>query len=271
MLDELGTGLSATLGQGRDQLAALDDTVAATLERTQRFAGEAAPQLLDALERVRDTAELAAERAREALTAVIPQAVATLGDAASDAMRRATGDTVVRQVDSITDATRLAVEAATKATERLAAQVETIANQTALVENRVVEARQERETAEKDMLTRRVATLIEQLNSASIDITRAFAPDIADSAWAAYLKGDRGVFTRRAVRLLDASQAAAVVELYDRDTGFREQVNRYIHDFEAMLRMILAQSEGSPLGVTLLSSDMGKLYVALAQAIERLR
>ena len=270
-LDELGTGLSATLGQGRDQLAALDDSVAATLDRTQRFAGEAAPQLLDALERVRDTAELAAERAREALAAVIPQAAATMGDAAAEAMRRATGDTVVRQVDAIADATRAAVEAATQATERLAAQVDTIAAQSRLVENRVAEARQERETAEKDTLTRRVATLIEQLNSASIDITRAFAPDIADSAWAAYLKGDRGVFTRRAVRLLDAGQAAAVVQLYDRDSGFREQVNRYIHDFEAMLRMILAQAEGSPLGVTLLSSDMGKLYVALAQAIERLR
>ena len=29
--------------------------------------------------------------------------------------------------------------------------------------------------------------------------------------------------------------------------------------------------DGSPLGVTILSSDMGKLYVALAQAIERIR
>ena len=48
-------------------------------------------------------------------------------------------------------------------------------------------------------------------------------------------------------------------------------MNRYIHDFEAMLRRILADRDGSPLGVTILSSDMGKLYVALAQAIERLR
>ena len=40
---------------------------------------------------------------------------------------------------------------------------------------------------------------------------------------------------------------------------------------EAMLRTILTQRDSSPLGVTLLSSDMGKLYVALAQAIERLR
>jgi hypothetical protein len=37
-----------------------------------------------------------------------------------------------------------------------------------------------------------------------------------------------------------------------------------------MLRTILIQRDGSQLGVALLSSDMGKLYVALAQAIERL-
>ena len=94
---------------------------------------------------------------------------------------------------------------------------------------------------------------------------------MADSAWAAYLRGDRGVFTRRAVRLLDAGEAREIAQLYDGDNRFRDHVNRYIHDFEAMLRTILAQRDGSPLGVTLLSSDMGKLYVALAQAIERLR
>jgi hypothetical protein len=38
-----------------------------------------------------------------------------------------------------------------------------------------------------------------------------------------------------------------------------------------MLRRILADRDGSALSITLLSSDMGKLYVALAQAIERLR
>ena len=48
-------------------------------------------------------------------------------------------------------------------------------------------------------------------------------------------------------------------------------MSRYIHDFEAMLRQVLSTRDGNALGVTLLSSDMGKLYVALAQAIERLR
>jgi hypothetical protein len=113
--------------------------------------------------------------------------------------------------------------------------------------------------------------LIESLNSTAIDVTKILSNDVTDSAWAAYLKGDRGVFTRRAVRLLDQSDTREIMSHYDSDPEFRDQVNRYIHDFEAMLRRILADRDSSALGVTILSSDMGKLYVALAQAIERIR
>ena len=63
--------------------------------------------------------------------------------------------------------------------------------------------------------------------------------------------------------------ARAVAGLYGADPAFREAVNRYIHDFEAMLRAILAQPDGTALAVTLLSSDMGKLYAALAQIDRR--
>ena len=133
------------------------------------------------------------------------------------------------------------------------------------------EHHREREEHDRDTFAKRVSLLIEAMNSASIDITRTLAPDVSDSAWAAYLKGDRGVFARRAVRLLDAAEMREITRHYGEDAEFREQVNRYIHDFESMLRNVLATRNGSPLGVTLLSSDMGKLYVALAQAIERLR
>ena len=85
------------------------------------------------------------------------------------------------------------------------------------------------------------------------------------------MKGDRGVFTRRAVRLLDSGEAREVQRHYDQELDFREQVNRYINDFETMLRRVLADGDGNALAVTLLSSDMGKLYVALAQAIQHLR
>ena len=270
-LDHLSGTLLQTLTEGRSKADALGSMVDDTIGRTHRFAEEAAPRLIDALLRVRDTAAVAADKARETLATVIPEAAEALENASAEAMRRATSDTVERQVRAIADATSLAVDAATRATERLSDQVQQIADQTAIVETRIEDARTEREEADRDTFARRVSLLIESLNSASIDITKSFAPEISDSAWAAYLKGDRGVFTRRAVRILEPGDAREIARLYDDDAAFRETVNRYIHDFEGMLRAILAQRDGSPLGVTLLSSDMGKLYVALAQAIERLR
>ena len=105
----------------------------------------------------------------------------------------------------------------------------------------------------------------------AIDIAKSLSADVADTAWASYLRGDRGIFTRRAVTLLDGIEARSVIQHYESDRDFRENVNHYIHDFEAMLRGLLSTRDGNALGVTLLSSDMGKLYVAMAQAIERLR
>lgn len=270
-LDHLSKTLLDTLTEGREKANELGEMVDGTIGKTHAFAEEAAPRLIDALLRVRDTAAVAADKARETLATVIPEAADALEAASADAMRRATSDTVERQVAAIGDATTSAVDAATRATQRLADQVSQIADQTAILETRFEDARAEREEHDRDTFSRRVSLLIESLNSASIDIAKTFAPDVSDSAWAAYLKGDRGVFTRRAVRILEPGDARDIVRLYDDDASFRESVNRYIHDFEGMLRAVLAQRDGSPLGVTLLSSDMGKLYVALAQAIERLR
>ncbi|MFT6569840.1 MAG: hypothetical protein ACJAWY_001549, partial [Sphingomonas echinoides] len=260
-----------TLSDGKIKADALGEMVDDTIGRTHRFAEDAAPRLVEALLRVRDTASAAADRARETLATVIPEAAHALEQQSAAAMERATRVAVERQLASIGQAGEAAADAAARASERLTQQMLAIADSTALVESRLQDARAERENADQETLARRVSLLIESLNSASIDIAKTFSTDVSDSAWSAYLKGDRGVFTRRAVRLLDSAEAREIARLHEEDPAFREQVNRYIHDFEAMLRTILSQRDGSPLGVTILSSDMGKLYVALAQAIERLR
>src|SRR3546814_20465855 len=95
--------------------------------------------------------------------------------------------------------------------------------------------------------------------------------EVTDTTWAAYLKGDRSVFARRAVRLLDSGEAKAILRNYEEEPEFRDQVNRYIHDFEAVIRRVLAERDGGPMAVAMLSFDVGKLYVELAQAIERVR
>lgn len=270
-LDQLSTLLVETLASGREKADAIGESLDETIARTHDFAEQAAPRLVETLIRVRDTASAAADRARETLSTIIPQATMALERASTDAVTRAIGNSVETHVRSIADATEAAVAAAARASERLTRQMMTIAETTSMVEARIEDARAEREKADSDGFARRASLLIESLNSSAIDITRAFSTEVSDSAWAAYLKGDRGVFTRRAVRLLDNGQARDIARLHDEDPGFRDQVNRYIHDFEAMLRAVLAQREGATMSVALLSSDLGKLYVALAQAIERLR
>ncbi|MDR7153939.1 seryl-tRNA synthetase [Sphingobium xenophagum] len=236
-----------------------------------RITEGAGPLLVTALLRVKDTADQAAERARQALARAIPDAAQQLGDASEAAMQRALGDKVTAQIEQVAKVAEEAIKAAHQASERLTRQLLTIADTSANVEQRIVQAEQASEDRDRDHFARRSAALIESLNSTAIDVAKILSNDVTDTAWSAYLKGDRGVFTRRAVKLLDAGESREIALHYDEDAEFRDHVNRYIHDFEAMLRIILSARDGNALGVAVLSSDMGKLYVALAQAIERLR
>jgi hypothetical protein len=272
---EAAESLFNRIGEGTagadEQLRALGTAAQEAQAAAARIAAETGPELIEALLRVREAGAQAAERAREAISAVIPSAAASLGEASRAALERAVTETVERQLAELAGVSERAVETARRASERLTRQMLALGETSAAVEARIDEERRERESKDSENFTRRVALLIESLNSTAIDVTKILSNEVTDSAWAAYLKGDRGVFTRRAVRLLDSSEAKEIARHYEDEPEFREQVNRYIHDFESMLRRILADRDGSPLGVTILSSDMGKLYVALAQAIERLR
>jgi hypothetical protein len=267
--------LLARIGEGsgtaEEQLRALGAAAEEARANAQKIAADTGPELIEALLRVREAAGQASERAREAISAAIPASAAALGEASREALERAVSETVERQMAELSAVSERAIETARRASERLTRQMLSLGETAAAIEARIDEERADREEKESETFSRRVALLIESLNSTAIDVTKILSNEVTDSAWTAYLKGDRGVFTRRAVRLLDRNDAREIARHYEEEPEFREQVNRYIHDFESMLRRILADRDGSPLGVTILSSDMGKLYVALAQAIERIR
>jgi hypothetical protein len=182
-------------------------------------------------------------------------------------LREHTREAIAELEASAERASAASREAAVQLRDQLSAVNELAGN----LEHRVAHARRRAEEQVDNDFARRMALITESLHSSAIDITKAFDNDVADTAWSSYLRGDRGIFTRRAVRLLDNQQAREVADIYRADNDFRETVNRYIHDFEAMLRSVLSTRDGHAMGVTLLSSDPGKLYVALAQAIDRLR
>ncbi len=256
----------------RRRLRALGAAVGETDGAAAQLVKDTGPELIEALVRVREAAAQAASHAREAIAAVIPESVAALVEASRGAVGEAIDEPVQEQIDEIGNASHLALAAA-QGGERAAdpAVADASAKPPAAIEERIADDRAEREEKEAEALSRRVALIIDALNSTAIDVTKILSNEVGDAAWAAYLKGDRGVFTRRAVRLLESGEAREILRHYEEEPDFRDQVNRYIHDFEAMLRRVLADRDGTALGVTLLSSDMGKLYVALAQAIERIR
>ncbi|GAA4766646.1 hypothetical protein GCM10023306_10710 [Novosphingobium ginsenosidimutans] len=252
-------------------LGAIQQTLAATRGESLALAEQAQAELRNAIEALaaaaRDTVgELESNSA--AAVKSLAERLAEQSGAAIDAAVRARTAEVAEQLEAAAArASGVSREAAIQLRDQLAKVNELAGN----LERRVAQTRQRAEEQVDNDFARRVALITEALNSNAIDIARAMDADVSDTAWSAYLKGDRGVFTRRAVKLLEPAESKAIARLFQDEVGFREHVSRYIHDFEAMLRQLLSTRDGHALGVTLLSSDMGKLYVALAQAIERLR
>ena len=217
-----------------DQIAAISKSLEEIREQNESLAESAGEKLISALLRVKDTAKQASEHSREVLEKSIAGSTETFERVSEEALNRIIDD----KIGSIAPKLEKAVSSAVATTQSTAAhltdQLAAIEDMTTNLEQRILFAKEKSEQSSDENFTRRVAQLTESLNSISIDVGKILSNDVTDTEWAAYL-------------------------------------NRYIHDFEAMLRGVLATRDGSAISVTLLSSDVGKLYVALAQAIERLR
>jgi hypothetical protein len=270
-LDDIVNLAGAKLAESQKAADSLAESIDAVDGKARAVAESTGPRLVEALVQIKDTANQAADHTRNALEALVPVSAEALATKSSEALRNAITREVEERIASIAQAADAATQAAQKATDRLMRQMITITETTAALEARVADTREDVERADHSNFARRVALIVESLNSTAIDVTKILSNEVTDTAWAAYLRGDRGVFTRRAVKLLDGGEVREIAKHYDEEPEFRDHVNRYIHDFEAMLRHVLASRDGTPLSVTLLSSDAGKLYVALAQAIDRLR
>lgn len=245
-------------------LRALADESAGLAERSQGDLRGAIETLREAVRGV--TAELG-----EGSANMVGQLAARIGEESAEAIDRAVRLQTAQAIGQLEQSAAHASGVSREAAIQLRDQLAKVDELTGHLENRVSHARQRAEEQVDNEFARRVALITESLNSSSIDIAKALSSEVTDVAWASYLKGDRGIFTRRAVRLLDNSESRAVAQIYENDSDFRQHVSHYVHDFEAMLRQLLSTRDGHALSVTILSSDMGKLYVALAQAIERLR
>ena len=267
-----GRSSLADLERGQSEaFDALREKMAAAGAEQTAHAASVIESLEDAVARLKDSSEAMLADLENDQGERVTALAAKIGEESAQAIDRAIEARTEEAVAKLDEATARSADASREAIANLRDQLARVHELTGNLETRAARAREQVEEQVDNDFSRRMALITESLNSHSIDIAKALSTEVTDTAWASYLKGDRGVFTRRAVRLVDNGEAREISQLYEGDHEFREHVSRYIHDFEAMLRTMLSTRDGHALGVTLLSSDMGKLYVALAQAIQRLR
>ena len=267
LLASVDDGVSGAEGK----LSVLSQAISSAQTDAANLTAETGPALVAAMVQVREAAAHAAERAREAMAAVIPEAAANLSDATREALEQVIRSGIEDRLREVESVAGRAVETARAATDRLTQQMLSLGQSATALERHLEEKEVSIREKDSEAFARRVALLIDSMHSASIDVGKILADEIDERAWDSYLKGNRGIFTRRAVKLLDGSEAKAIRAYYENDGEFQQSVNRYVHDFEAMLRRVVAERDGGIMAVTLMSSDTGKLYAALAQAIDRRR
>lgn len=259
------------VGGAQSSIAELASVIAQVQREAASLSAETGPALIAALVQVKDAAAHAAQRAREAIEAVIPQAAGKLSEETKHALERVIRESIEERLREVDSVAARAVDSARAASDRLTQQVLNLGQSAAALEAHIEQTGKDQREKESEAFARRVGLLIDSMNSAAIDVGKILSDEIDDKAWSAYLKGNRGVFTSRAARLIGGSETRAIRAHYESDIEFQRSVNRFVHDFEEMLRRVLAERDGGMIAVTLMSSDMGKLYAALAQAIEKRR
>jgi hypothetical protein len=257
------------VGDAQSKLSELASTLVQVEREAKSLSGETGPALVAALVQVKEAAAHAAERAREAIEAVIPESAGKLSAQTREALERVIRETIEERLRDVDTVAARAVDSARAASDRLTQQMLTLGQSAAALEQHVEETAKDQREKDSEAFARRVSLLIDSMHSAAIDVGKILSDEVDDKAWDSYIKGNRGVFTRRAVRLLGGSETRAIKAHYDADLEFQRSVNRYIADFETMLRRVVAERDGGMIAVTLMSSDMGKLYAALAQIDRR--
>jgi len=231
----------------------LDAASNALMDQTERAQTEVKKNVDETGAELSATMDEIGNKANERITFLREEMQATLSRVLSDYQE--TADQAEKESALLT--MRLGNEAM-----KISQQAEQFIDKTADIENRIA-------SATKNDFARTSQLLMESLQSTSIDINKALSDDLPDDVWQGYLAGDKSIFMRRTLKIGDRKTRKAIGEKFKGDPEFKEAVARYCRDFEGMMERAMMGDKGSAMSVTLISSDMGKLYILLGQSLKK--
>lgn len=248
-----GEALVVELEQARQLVAEVERT-------TEASSLAAATRLVDALTRVRDVSAQATGTMREMLEGIVAEAREALGAAARESLRAGFVGPIAEQAAAAEERARAAAE---RSAQALAGLAEALKLVDARAEARV------RELAELGgrELVGAAQLLTDRLAAEAITISSALGREMDTEDWAKWRAGERGLFKRRALALLEKYEAKALKALVQRDAEFAGAARRFTAGFEALVAR-LEGSQGHGLAAIIRSSEVGRLAAALVEVLE---
>ena len=120
-----------------------------------------------------------------------------------------------------------------------------------------------------DDFLRRATFISERLQSLAVDMSRLMETSISEDDWKRFNKGEKGLFVRKMLGFREKARLASIKQRYQNDQEFRNYVSRYMDEFKNFLSEARKRDQQGVLSTIFLSSDMGKLYMVLTQALGR--
>ncbi len=113
------------------------------------------------------------------------------------------------------------------------------------------------------------AAAAERMEGAAIEIGRALGDAIPDSTWQRLRGGDNTVVTRTLAGLRSTRLTDTIKSRCESDRGFRDLVEGYCAEFEAMLANLAQGDRNEGLRSALATSDAGRVHLMFSRALGR--
>lgn len=124
-----------------------------------------------------------------------------------------------------------------------------------------------KEKQDRDLLVE-ASSIVGQLQQFSVELAHLFSPKNEENLWKRYYAGDKAVFMRHLRDEIKSTKAEKIRKLYRENMAFQTTVNHYMRAFEQMTYEAKENSEDNPLLGVLIGSDVGRLYMVLAEVIK---